>query len=79
MYHCELSKADSYGSQSSGDASPDDWEPYESAFDNSQWYITDMYEDFDGSAAHYEEVESTLVDGMIPLDLTHVFDVTFTK
>jgi hypothetical protein len=59
--------------------SPNDWEPWENAFDHEQWYITDMYEDFDGASSHYEELESTLVDGLIPLDLTHVFDVTFTE
>jgi hypothetical protein len=59
--------------------SPNDWEPWEDAFDHEQWYITDMYEDFDGESSHYEEVESTLVDGLIPLDLTHVFDVTFAE
>jgi hypothetical protein len=59
--------------------SPNDWEPWEDAFDHEQWYITDMYEDFDGASSHYEELESTLVDGLIPLDLTHVFDVTFAE
>jgi len=56
-----------------------DTEPAESGTSAHQWYITDMYADYDdstGVAAYYLE-ETTSIEGLIPLYLTHDLSITF--
>jgi hypothetical protein len=57
---------------------PEDTAPIEEATSHGQWYISDMEAPFSELRATYTEVESTSIDGLIPLDFTHVVEVQFS-
>jgi len=82
---------DSYASFSFGEdlSTLDDWvqhldaanhEPVDEPSAHKQWYITEMYADFDleGGTVHYELEESITVD-IIPVLITHTLDVSFAR
>lgn len=58
---------------------PDGHEPTANPSVSGQWFITDMAAPVDGTAATHAETDATTIEGIIPLDLVHEVQVSFTE
>lgn len=51
-----------------------DSEPLSDPYDNGQWYIFDMFAAVESGAASHAEEETTTIEGIIPVTLTHAVE-----